>query len=170
MSESKAKLDTAAKSLRSQIAEAQAKLETQQARLAKIEAQLDGKPAPTTGLDLLWDAALPIARTRSSKIQCRTEWNRIPVSERPKVADAVAALKIWNRSEEWRKDGNSYVPVLHRWIKNRQWENLPEVVRVVPSARYSTPQKPIPADDSETVSDPEEIARFLGLKPTPKKP
>lgn len=91
-----------------------------------------------------------------------------PPGERPKIADAVAALQIWNRSEEWKKDGNSYVPALHRWIRNRQWENLPEVVRVNPSARYSNPVRPqrntTRADEADIVTDPDEIARILGIK------
>lgn len=166
MSESKAKLESTASRLRRQIADGEANLGDLRARLAKVEAKLTGQPAPVTGLDLLWDAALPIARTRSSRIQCRTEWNRIPKGERPAVAAAVEALKVWNRSEEWRKDGNAYVPGLHKWIKNRQWENLPKVVQIDPGARYRTPE-PVIEQPANPVEDPEEIARILGIKKTP---
>lgn len=168
MSESKAKLESNANRLRKQIAAAEAQLDILRGKLAKAEAQIIGKPAPPTGLDMLWQEALPISRTRSSKFQCRTEWNRIPIAERPTVAEALAALKKWKKCDEWKIDGNAYAPALHRWIKNRQWENLPEVVRVDPSARYRTTPKPIapptdPADEVD-ITDREELSRLLGLK------
>lgn len=165
MSEKKQKLESDAAKLRDKIAEAEATLGSLRSKLAKIEAQIAGAQAPENGLDLLWKAALPTARTRSSKHQCRTEFARIPRHERPTVQVMLDALKIWNRSEEWRKDGNAYVPGLHRWIKNRQWENLPEVSRPDPGARYRvSPPKPSAPEDA--VVDPAEIARLLSLKPS----
>lgn len=160
MSQSKTALQATANRLRKQIAEGGAKLDTLKAKLAKIEAQLDGKPAPVTGLDLLWNEAYPIARTRSSKHQCRVAWNRIPLAERPTVAEALAALKIWKRCDEWKLDNNSYVPGLDKWIKNRQWENLPEITVVNPSARYSNPKKPEPLTE-QSDEDKEAVAAFL---------
>lgn len=159
------KLESDANKLRDKIAEAEATLGSLRSRLAKIEAQLAGQPAPESGLEMLWKAALPIARTRSSKHACRVEWNRVPRHERPTVSDALDALKTWNRCEEWRKEGNAYVPGLHRWIKNRQWENIPEVSRPDPGARYRvSPPKPAPTEDA--IVDPAEIARLLSLKTT----
>ena len=82
-----------AETLRKQVAAAEATLEILRAKLAKIDAELNHTPAPVSGLDLLWKAALPMARTRSSKVQCRTQWNRIPLAERPTVQTASDALK-----------------------------------------------------------------------------
>ncbi len=166
MSESKANLESTANRLRKQIAAAEAQLDILRGKLAKAEAQIKGQPAPPTGLDLLWQEAIPISRTRSSKFQCRQEWNRIPVGERPTVAEALAALKIWKKCDEWKMDSNAYVPALHRWIKNRQWENLPEAFRPDPSGRYRNTPKPLPqaTDPSEEVTDLDEIRELLGLK------
>ncbi len=165
MSDSKAKLEATVERLRRQVADAEANLGTLRSRLAKAEAKLDGLPAPETGLDLLWKAALPTARTRSSKHQCRIEWNRIPKHERPTVQVAVDALYKWNRCPEWKKDGNAYVPGLHRWIKARQWENVPESDRHDPLARYRPLPKPLPPPPGEAAT-PEEIAEIIGsLKP-----
>lgn len=166
MSKSKAQLQSEANKLRDEIARNEAILGNQRARLAKIEAQLTGEAAPENGLDQLWKIALPIARTRSSKQQCRIEWNRIPKHERPTVQTAADALRIWNRCEEWKKDGNAYVPGLHRWIKARQWENLPEGSDRDPLSRYRTAEKPVaqPAP-GEAVTDAAEIAELLGIKP-----
>lgn len=161
MSAGRDKLESQAARLRDELATAEAIVSDIKTRLAKIEAKLTGEPAPQTGLDMLWAAALPIARTRSSKIQCRTEWLRIPVSARPPVRTVIDALKIWNRCEEWKKDGNAFVPALHRWLKNRQWENLPESSKPDPSARYRTAQPTAPAPLTD--EDQEALREFLKL-------
>lgn len=161
MSKSKDQLQSEANKLRQKIAETEAVLGQLKTRLAKIEAQLTGEPAPESGLELLWKAALPMARTRSSKQQCRIEWNRIPKHERPSVQIALDALRIWNRCEEWKKDGNAFVPGLHRWIKARQWENLPEVSDRDVSARYRVTPKPVPQTAPEDIATAEDVAEIL---------
>lgn len=163
MSAGREKLEQQANRLRDELATAEAVVADIKTRLAKIEAKLTGEPPPQTGLDMLWAAALPIARTRSSKIQCRTEWLRIPVSARPPVRTVIEALKVWNRCEEWKKDGNAFVPALHRWIKNRQWENLPESSRHDPMARYRNAEPaPLPEPTDE---DRAALRDFLKLPP-----
>ena len=158
MSAARDKLEKQATRLRDQIAKAEGELSGLKSRLAKIEAKLTGEPPPQTGLDMLWEAALPNARIRSSKRQCRTEWMRIPIAERPPVREVVAALRAWNRCDEWRKDSNAFVPGLHRWIKNRQWENLPQNAR--PSTSKPKPRPaPKPPQDPATLED---LNRILG--------
>lgn len=163
MSKSKEKLIADAERLRLQIADAEANLGHLKAKLARLEAQLTGEPVPSFGLDQLWKTALPIGRTRSSKQNCRIEWNRIPKHDRPTIQTAVDALKIWNRCEEWKKDGHAYVPGLHRWIKSRQWENLPEVSTRDVSARYRVPQKPVQQTAPEDIATQEDIADILSV-------
>ena len=150
--------------LRKQLATAEATAEHLRAKLAAIAAKEAGAPPPVLGLDLLWQAALPISRIRSSKVQCRAEWNRIEKDERPTVAAALAALKIWNRCEEWKKDGNQFAPALHRWIKNRQWENLPEDSRPAPSRYRTTPQNATGQVPGEAITDAAEIAKLLSIR------
>lgn len=165
MSATRDKLESQAAKLRRQIAEAQAVVDGLQVKLGKVQAKLSGDTkaaAPQTGLEMLWAAALPIARTRSSKQQCRTEWNRIPVSQRPPVREMIEALKFWNRCEEWKKDGNAYVPALHRWIKNRQWENVPESARRDPLSRYRSRPKPVPVTPPGEEATEEDIVEILG--------
>lgn len=159
MSAASDKLERQAARLRDELATAEAVVADIKTRLARIEAKLTGEPPPQTGLDMLWAAALPIARNRSSKIQCRTEWLRIPLSARPPVRTVIEALKIWNRCEEWKKDGNAFVPALHRWIKNRQWENLPESSRFDPLSRY---RKAEPAPQAQpSAEDQASLREFL---------
>ena len=158
MSEPSEKLLANISTVRAQLAKAEASVETLRHKLAKLEAKAAGTPIPITGLDILWKAAVPMARTRSTKFQCRQEWNKIPHADRPPVAQVIEALKIWNRCEEWKKDGNAYVPGLHRWIKNRQWEDLPEISaeRDV-AARYRVTPKPIRQPDPDAPLSDDEL-------------
>ena len=151
------------------IADTEATLGSLRSKLAKAQAKDTGVQAPPSGLDLLWKAALPMSRKRSSKHLCRVAWNRLPQSERPLVADAVTALKAWNRDDEWRKNDGMFAPGLHRFISERKWEDLPEGSRADPLARYrcATP-KIQPQNPADSVTDREEIRALLSLKPTPK--
>lgn len=163
MSESKKALAARANKLRRQIAEAEATLDGYRLDLAKTEAKLTGQPVPVSGLEKLWEIALPICRNRSSQHLCRVAWNRIPKAERPTMDVLVNALKVWNRCTEWKKDGNAYVPGLDKWITQRRWQDLPEV-EAAPS-RYRNNPKPVrQADPAEAVTDPAMIASLLSLK------
>jgi hypothetical protein len=166
MSKSKAQLAAEANNLRVKIAETEATLQGLRNRLAKIDAQASGEPTPEAGLDILWKAALPISRTRSSKMLCRKAWNMIPASDRPRIAEAVAALVAWNRCEEWKKDGNQYAIALDRFIRERRWESLPETKAERDGlARYRTPSKQLsPADPAAAILDRDEIAQLLSIK------
>jgi len=165
MSTAKSKLQAQAQKLRRTIAEREAALEVDRAKLLKIEAHLGGPAAPATGLDLLWDAAPPKARERSSKQKCRVAFNRIPKAERPTVADMIAAIKLWSRCDEWKKDGGQFVPGLHRSIEARFWECPPKDTPYASRARQASPKPIAPVADDEKVTDKEEIRRLLGLRP-----
>lgn len=164
MSASKSTIATSLLQLRKKLADTEATASGLKLKIAQAEARITGQPVPINGLDALWKVALPIARNRSSKHLCRKAFNLIPKAERPDIDTMISALKVWNRSLEWKKDGNQFVPALDRWIKERRWEHLPEVP--TPSARYVTiiPQKPKP-DPEDEITDPAEIAKFLSLKP-----
>jgi hypothetical protein len=165
MSASIESLKISAAKLRKQIAATEATLSGLKLKLAKAEAGLTGEPVPVSGLDVLWAAAFPTARTRSSKQQCRIEWNKIPRAERPTVETLVAALKAWNRCDEWKKDGHAFVPGLHKWLKNRCWEDLPEV-EAAPSRTRTAPIKSAPKTAPGEQATPAEIAAiFATLKP-----
>ena len=164
MSASKSTIATTLTQLRKKLADTEATASGLKLKIAQAEAQITGQPVPINGLDTLWKAALPIARNRSSKHLCRKAWNLIPKAERPTIETLVSALKVWNRCLEWKKDSNQFVPALDRWLKERRWEDLPEVP--IPSARYVTiiPPKPTP-NPAEEITDPAEIAKFLCLTP-----
>lgn len=150
-----------AQALRKRIALGEADLDQLKTKLAVIEAKLSGlTPPPQSGLEMLWKIALPPARTRSSKQQCRIEWNKLPKTEKPTIQTMLDALKIWNRCQEWRKDSGAFVPGLHKWIKNRQWENLPQ--QAPAPSRYPNAPAPLIAPTPQTAASPAEIAEILG--------
>ena len=157
MSKEQDKLNAQVNRLARQVAEAEAALGSLRAKLARAEARLTGSPAPETGLELLWKSALPIARIRSSKYRCRVEWNRIPQHERPTVKTALSALHAWNRCDEWKKDSNQFAPGLHRFIKERLWEDVPES----PSAASRYRSTPPPAPPEQTDEDRAALLEFL---------
>ena len=167
MSKEQDKLNVQANSLRRQISEAEALLGDLKSRLAKVEAKLTGAPVPATGLDLIWKAALPRSRSRSSQYLCRVAWNRIPPKERPPIDQVVHALKCWNRTEDWKKDDNEYALGLHKFIQQRRWESLPEGSNYDPNARYRAVPTPPPA--ARTAEDTAALLEFLA-KPVKRMP
>lgn len=160
MKKTEQKLHADVERLQRQLADAEAVVGGLRARLAKLDAKRTGEPAPENGLEMLWKAARPMAKTRSSKQQCRAEWSRIPVQDRPPISQVVDALYRWNRCEEWKKDSNAFVPGLHLWIKRRQWENIPETNEQAPS-RYPSAPKAVAKTAPEDAATPEEIAAIL---------
>ncbi len=165
MTKAEQKLHADADRVSRQLADAEAVVAGLRARLAKIQAKLTGEPAPESGLEMLWKAALPMARTRSSKQQCRAEWFRIPIQDRPPVKEVVDALYKWRSCPEWKKDGNAFVPGLHLWIKRRQWENVPESNQLAPS-RYRSAPKAVAETAPEESALPSEIAAiFASINP-----
>jgi|GEM_PF-2672634 len=110
--------------------------------------------------DALWEVALQNSKTRAhSKKKVREAWEKIPKRERPPIEDAVKALKVWNRSEEWRKQDHQFARGLHLWIRDRQWENLPDSDGPAPS-RYRNTPKPLPTPD-EPPATAEDIAALM---------
>jgi len=157
------KKETTEAKLRRQIAETEAMLAALQERLAKLTTPQE-KEAPTDDLKTLWKAALPISRTRSSQHLCRKEWNKIPKADRPAIEELVRAITAWNRSPEWKKDGNAYAPGLHRWIKERRWLDLPESSEA-PSRHRAIPKPAPPQDSGPGITDRAEIAALLSIEP-----
>ena len=154
-------------SLRRALAEAEATAGGLRAKLAKLEAAELGEAAPVFGMDLLWDAALPMSRQRSSKHRCRKAWEALPKAARPTIAEAIIALKAWNKSDQWFASDNLFAPGLHRFISDRMWETLPENKRAPIHRNMSKPQPLAQQRRGEGVTDPAEIARLLGIKPKP---
>lgn len=77
-------------------------------------------------VDLIWIKSSQKGRERSSRKSLAQEWSKIPKGERPTREVIDAALDAWRLSEKWQ---TGYGEGIHRWVKERQWENLPEPMR-----------------------------------------
>ncbi len=172
MTKAEQKLHAQAEKLRNQLAAAQATVDDLKAKLSRIDRKITGEPPKETGLDMLWKAAPPMARTRSSKHKCRQQWLRIPESERPKIAEVINAMRAWSRCWDWKKDGGLFVPGLHKWIAERRWENLPEdqsagsqarKFEAAPATPQSSPQDPL-SEDQMPATAADIAAVFAPLK------
>lgn len=165
MSDSKEKLRTTANKLRTQIADCEATLGGLKNRLAKIEAQVEGKPVVMSALDEIWKLAPASSRANCSKHSCRKRWNLIPKNQRPTAEVLIHAMKVWSRCPQWKKDGGQYAPAVDRWIEERRWEDLPEVAEAPSRARQAAP-KVIPQTPPEEAATAADIAAaFAPLKP-----
>jgi len=76
-------------------------------------------------LKIIWNQTPPMGRQRSGKKQLEDEWMKIPAANRPTKEVITRAMSAWCTSAAWQKDGGQFVPGIHRWIENRQWENIP---------------------------------------------
>jgi len=83
-------------------------------------------PSP---INELWDLCPDTAKRRSSKKSVKGAWGAIPAAFRPEQDELLSAYKAWLKTEDWEKDNGKFIPGLHRWVKDRQWENIPKPSR-----------------------------------------
>jgi hypothetical protein len=76
-------------------------------------------------LKIIWNQTPPMGRQRSSQEKLKSSWLKIPAANRPTKEVITRAMSAWCTSAAWQKDGGQFVPGIHRWIENRQWENIP---------------------------------------------
>ena len=108
-------------------------------RFMKQMQQLVGeeKPKPTAPwgeedvekLAALWEVATTNAKTRSSKQNVKKVWMEIPKKDRPTKEVLCSAYQQWLECDQWSREDGAYIPGLHRWVKDRQWENIPKPSR-----------------------------------------
>jgi hypothetical protein len=77
------------------------------------------------GLQRFWSACPPTARDRSSRPQCLSWWKKFRLE--PKADAIIAGLDAWKKSDKWTKDGGQYVQGAHLFLKQRKWEEPPQV-------------------------------------------
>lgn len=88
--------------------------------------QAHSAPSPQSW-ETIWDGMPTVARRRSSKKQTKGAWGAIPAKHRPSPDLIQTALEGWNKY--WAAEEYEFAPAVHRWIHNRQWENIPNEKR-----------------------------------------
>jgi hypothetical protein len=106
------------------IAEAEAEADTKKKNTCRISSDVE-KLAKA-----IWKEYPSIGKPRSSQKKVIDAIKAIPALERPSIDVALAALAAWKKSEHWTRDGGQFVMGVHLWVKNLQWENIPEPAAV----------------------------------------
>jgi hypothetical protein len=76
-------------------------------------------------LKIIWNQTPPMGQQWSSPKQLKDEWMKIPAAEHPTKEIVMDALNQWRASEAWQKESGRWVPAIHKWIRDRKWENIP---------------------------------------------
>jgi hypothetical protein len=74
-------------------------------------------------LKMIWSGCPKEGRERSGKQKLADAWRKIPAKDKPTKAIIENALTAWNASNKWQ---TGFCEGIEKWVKNRQWENLPE--------------------------------------------
>lgn len=108
-----------------------AEADTEADPLPPISPKGDSCPKPDEGasdefINQLWKLYPEKGRRRSSKKQMQDAWRKIKKSDRPASEEILNSLEAWKKTDDWKKENGQFVPGVHLWIQNRQWENTPE--------------------------------------------
>jgi hypothetical protein len=85
----------------------------------------------------VWSAYPKVGRERSNKADTEEAFRKIPAKDRPTPDDITAAVAKWKLSLSWTDDGGAFVPGVHRWVKARQWENIPDPAVTTKPSRHA---------------------------------
>lgn len=92
-----------------------------------VPAREKRKEAISAITDAIWKASPPICRQRSSTQQLRKalEATEPPVSLEilPSILEGIGAWKV---SAKWLAEDGQFQDGIHKWVKYRQWENIPD--------------------------------------------
>ena len=82
-------------------------------------------------LKMIWSGCPKEGRERSGKQKLADAWRKIPAKDKPTKAIIENALTAWNASNKWQ---TGFCEGIEKWVKNRQWENLPESQGMTPTS------------------------------------
>jgi len=116
--------------------EAKAKVELKQIQLISCPISSDESEI----LKMIWSGCPKEGRERSGKQKLADAWRKIPAKDKPTKAIIENALTAWNASNKWQ---TGFCEGIEKWVKNRQWENLPESQGMTPTS--------IPDDEAITL-------------------
>jgi hypothetical protein len=134
-------LCNAAVTVKADIAEAEAEAEVEPRELPKKLFRENKGNSTTSDLSPLvsavWSAYPKVGRERSNKADTEEAFRKIPAKDRPTPDDITAAVAKWKLSLSWTDDGGAFVPGVHRWVKARQWQNIPDPACTTKPSRHA---------------------------------
>ncbi len=65
-----------------------------------------------------WEA-YPSGRRRVAKPQCEKKYAALKLEDNPNV---MPSLERWKCSEDWTKNGGSYIPTCHKWLNQGYYD------------------------------------------------
>jgi hypothetical protein len=74
-------------------------------------------------LKLIWESCPKQGRERSSKRELADAWRKLAAKNKPTMETVKHALTAWNESNKWK---TGFCEGIEKWVRNMQWENLPE--------------------------------------------
>lgn len=74
-------------------------------------------------LKLIWESCPKQGRERSSKPKLADAWRKLTAKNKPSMETVKNALEAWNASNKWK---TGFCEGIEKWVRNMQWENLPE--------------------------------------------
>lgn len=74
----------------------------------------------------IWEICPKIGRERSSQDQLLAQVRKLPAVVIGDAEGILESLRAWKLSESWTKDNGSFVPGIHRWVKDGKWKSKPD--------------------------------------------
>lgn len=59
----------------------------------------------------------------ANKVGARQEFAKIDAP----LEVLLESIKMWKRTDQWKKDGGQFIPYPAKWLKERRWEDSPKV-------------------------------------------
>jgi hypothetical protein len=84
-------------------------------------------------LKLIWESCPKQGRERSSKPKLADAWRKLTAKNKPSMETVKNALEAWNASNKWK---TGFCEGIEKWVRNMQWENLPEAAATGYQAKH----------------------------------
>lgn len=93
-------------------------------------------------IENLWSCFNATSKARSSRKQLEDAWKA--VTPKPDYSATIESARAWAASHEWTKDGGTFAPAAHLWVKRRKWEDSPPNGKPIRQQTFAGIQEDIP--------------------------
>jgi hypothetical protein len=88
-------------------------------------------------VNAVWSAYPKVGKERSSKVKVDEAIRKVPAKYRPSPESIREAIAKWKLSRSWTKDDGAFIQGAHLWVKDRQWENIPDPASTTKPSRHA---------------------------------